>query len=174
MLTATLLSNIARYSATVDQRPGSFGAPSSPELSWKNLSKSSWLWNGAYELPSMPTSSVVMPWRIFGSWCGCCQDDQPGVGVHVDEAGRDDVAGGVDGAGGLDLGDVAAQDADGLALDGDGAVEAGVAGPVDDHAVGDQQVEHEPPPEETGVRLVLRYEGRQSQEGVRGPRGPGW
>jgi hypothetical protein len=47
MLTATLLSNIARYSATLDQLPGSAGLPSSPELSSTKARKSSREWNGA-------------------------------------------------------------------------------------------------------------------------------
>jgi hypothetical protein len=41
--------------------------------------------------------------------------------VHVDEPGADHAAGGVDDALGLDARRVAAQDADALVLDGDGA-----------------------------------------------------
>ena len=116
-----------------------------------NLSKSSWLWNGAYELPSMPISSVVMPWRTFGSWCGSARITSPEWACMSMKPGRDDVAARVDGAGGLDAARRRRAGCGRLALDGDGAVEAGVAGPVDDHAVGDQQVEHEPPPDEWAV-----------------------
>jgi hypothetical protein len=70
------------------------------------------------------------------------EDHQPGVRVHVDEPGADHAAGGVDDAPGLDAGRVAAQDADALVLDGDGAVEARVARAVDDEPSADEQVEH--------------------------------
>ena len=43
---------------------------------------------------------------------------------------------------GLDAAGVAAQDAHALVLDRDGAVEAGVAGAVDDESAADEQVEH--------------------------------
>ena len=132
---------MSRYCSTVDQRPGSGGLPSRPELIWTNRRKSSCEWNGAYELPSMPISSVVMPWRTFGSCCGLGEDDEPGVRVHVDEAGQTTCP-----VASMRRRPrcrrVAAQDAHALALDGDGAVEARVAGAVDDESPADQQVEH--------------------------------
>src|SRR5262249_28937401 len=60
------------------------------------------------------------------------EDHQPGVRVHVDEPGTDHAPGGVDDAPGLDARRVAAQDADALVLDGDGAVEARGARAVDE------------------------------------------
>jgi len=56
--------------------------------------------------------------------------------------GADHAAGGVDDAPGLDARRVAAQDADALFLDGDGAVETRIARAVDDETSADEQVEH--------------------------------
>ena len=75
--TATRCVNMSRYCSTVDQRPGSGGLPSRPELICTNRRKSSCEWNGAYELPSTPISSVVMPWRTFGSCCGSARITSP-------------------------------------------------------------------------------------------------
>ena len=33
--------------------------------------------NGAYELPSTPMTSVVTPWRTFGSCSGCASRTRP-------------------------------------------------------------------------------------------------
>src|SRR6266511_683394 len=55
MLTATLSSNRARYCSTVDQRPGSGGLPSRPELSLMKRSRSSWSRNGECR-PGSPRS----------------------------------------------------------------------------------------------------------------------
>jgi hypothetical protein len=70
------------------------------------------------------------------------QDDQAGVSVDVDEARADDTASRVDRPAGLEIGDVATEDADGLTLDADSTVESDVAGAVDDQTVLDEQVEH--------------------------------
>ena len=75
--TATRCVNMSRYCSTVDQRPGSGGLPSRPELICTNRRKSSCEWNGAYELPSTPISSVVMPWRTFGSCRGSARITSP-------------------------------------------------------------------------------------------------
>ncbi len=70
------------------------------------------------------------------------------VGVDVDESGRDDLAGGVDGLGGIAFqrrtARPAAPNLDDLAvLDGDVGVESVRAGAVDDGATGDFQIEHD-------------------------------
>ena len=67
---------------------------------------------------------------------------EPGVGVEVDEAGADYEAGRVDGAGDVDIRQLAAPDGDSLAVDDDGGVEAGASASVDYQAVLDQQVGH--------------------------------
>ena len=78
----------------------------------------------------------------LGVVVGFTKDGQPGVGVEVDEAGADDASGGVDGAGGFEVGGVAAVDGNAVILDGNGGVEAGAAGAVEDLAIGDEEVEH--------------------------------
>ena len=70
MLTATLLSNVESCPATVSQSAWTPGYPLSPESSSMYRSRSSAVLNGACELPSMPMSSVVTPWRTLGSWRG--------------------------------------------------------------------------------------------------------
>ena len=77
MFTATRPVNMSRYCSTVDQRPGSGGLPSRPELSSTKRRKSSSDVNGAYEQPSIPTSSVVTPWRTFGSCAGSARMTSP-------------------------------------------------------------------------------------------------
>ena len=57
----------------------------------------------------------------------------------------------VDHAGGLDLGDVASKDADGVALDADGGVDARVDAAVQYQAALDQQVVHSLSPYVVGV-----------------------
>ena len=52
--------------------------------------------SGAAEPPS-PVISVVMPWKIFDGRLRIDQHGQLRLAQHVDEAGRDDLAGGVDG-----------------------------------------------------------------------------
>ena len=70
MLMATRLSYLPSKSATVSQSAGMGGYPLRPESSQMYRLSSSRLLNGAWEMPSMPTSSVVTPWRTLGSWCG--------------------------------------------------------------------------------------------------------
>ena len=70
------------------------------------------------------------------------QDGQPGVGVQVNEAGADDVAGGVDGPSRLQPGHVAPVDADPVALHRHSGKEPRAAGAVYDKTVGDEQVNH--------------------------------
>ena len=65
------------------------------------------------------------------------QDGQPGVGVQVNEAGADDVPGGVYGSRRFKPGHVAAVDGHPVALHGDGGVKTGAAGAVYDQAVSD-------------------------------------
>src|SRR6185295_5768514 len=67
------------------------------------------------------------------------EDGEIGMGVHVDEAGRDDEALGVDFA--LALGGDPADRGDLAALDGEVAVEPGVARAIDDLAVAKNEVE---------------------------------
>ena len=57
----------------------------------------------------------------------------------------------VDHAGGLDLGDVAAEDADGVALYADGGVDPGIDAAVQYQAAGDEQVVHSLSPYMVGV-----------------------
>ena len=52
---------------------------------------------------------------------------------------------------GLDLGDVAPKDADGVALDGDGGVDPGVDAAVQYQAAGDEQVVHSLSPYPVGA-----------------------
>ena len=73
---------------------------------------------------------------------GRAEYGEPRVGVEVDEAGADYEAGRVDGAGGVDLRQLAAPDGDSLAVDDDGGVEAGASASVDHQAVLDQKVCH--------------------------------
>ena len=68
------------------------------------------------------------------------QEDEARVRVHIDEARADDMVGGVYGPGRLQRGGVTPEDAEDVALDAHGAVVARVAGPVDDEAVGDEEV----------------------------------
>ena len=68
--TATVLSYFDRSSLTVNQSGGMGGYPFSPESSQMYLSSSSVVLKGACEMPSIPTNSVVTPWRTLGSWCG--------------------------------------------------------------------------------------------------------
>ena len=70
MLMATELSYLLSNSATVSQSAGSGGYPLSPESSQMYRSSSSRVLKGAWEMPSIPTSSVVTPCRTLGSWCG--------------------------------------------------------------------------------------------------------
>jgi hypothetical protein len=73
---------------------------------------------------------------------GLGEDHEPGVRVHVDEAGADHVPLRVDAPAGLDAAGVAAQDTHALVLDRDVPEEARVAGAVDDESSADEQVEH--------------------------------
>ena len=57
----------------------------------------------------------------------------------------------VDGSLGLDLGDVAPKDADGVALDADGGVDPGVDAAVQYQAAGDEQVVHSLSPYPVGA-----------------------
>ena len=76
---------------------------------------------------------------------GLGQDDQAGVGVHVDEARADDPPRRVERAVGLDAVEGAPEQPHPLALDPDRSVVARVAGAVDDEAARDQDVEHAGP-----------------------------
>ena len=82
---------------------------------------------------ALPDLGVVM---------GRAEDGEPGVRVEVDEAWADYEAGRVDGAGGVDIGQLAAPDGDSLAVDDDGGVAAGASASVDHQAVLDQKVCH--------------------------------
>src|SRR6185436_14926409 len=70
------------------------------------------------------------------------QDGQARVGVHVDEARRHDVPGGIDAPRCLQRAGIASEDTDGVALHAHRRVEAGVAAAVDHEAVTDEQIEH--------------------------------
>ena len=70
------------------------------------------------------------------------QDRQARVRVHVDEARRDDMPAGVDGARRGERTGIAADDPQRVTLHAHGGVVAGVAAAVDDEAVTDQQIEH--------------------------------
>ena len=52
--------------------------------------------NGAKPLPSTPTTSVVTPWRTFGSWCGSARITRPPWLWRSMKPGGDDLAGGID------------------------------------------------------------------------------
>ena len=67
-------------------------------------------------------------------WIG--EQLQVGMGMHVDEAGADDVATGVDGAAGIHGRRVAADDMNGVAGDGNAGAVTGGSGAVDHRAVG--------------------------------------
>ena len=54
--------------------------------------------SGAADMPQLPVTCVVTPWRTADSARGMLQDGEVGVGVRVDEAGRDVAAGDVDDA----------------------------------------------------------------------------
>jgi hypothetical protein len=74
---------------------------------------------------------------------GVEQDLQVGVGVHVDEAGRDDQAGGVDRSRGRRIGDqvgAVTDPGDPRAADRDVGAVARFAGAVDDGAAGQDQI----------------------------------
>ena len=95
--------------------------------------------SGAMEPPS-PVISVVMPWIDFRGQARVDEDGEFGLAEHVDEAGGDDFAGGVDGA----LARCGCQVADGgdfSVADAEVAGIPGGAGAVDDVAVGDDEVE---------------------------------
>ena len=77
MFTADFRSNMLRYCSTVDHDPGRGGLPSNPELISTNRLKSSCDLNGAYELPSTPISSVVIPCLTFGSCSGSDSSTSP-------------------------------------------------------------------------------------------------
>ena len=77
MLTLVVPSNFVRYSAVVDQSNVRSGRPSRPPLSSTNETRSATSGNGAYELPSTPITSVVTPWRTFGSWRGSARIISP-------------------------------------------------------------------------------------------------
>ena len=70
------------------------------------------------------------------------EDGETAVGMDVDESGGDDVTGGVDNPGGLDMGNVAADDLHVFASDADTGVEAWASCSVDYQAVGYQQIKH--------------------------------
>ena len=93
---------------------------------------------GATEKPQLPITTVVTP--CHGEQLDQLVPDDLGVvvGVDVDEAGADDLAGGVDRAGRV-LGGVA-EGHDLAVLDGDITDEAGPPRPVDDRATGDLEV----------------------------------
>jgi hypothetical protein len=76
---------------------------------------------------------------------GLGEDDQAGMGVHVDEAGADDPPRRVERAVGLDAVAGAPEQPHPLSLDPDRAVVARVAGTVDDETARDQDVEHAGP-----------------------------
>ena len=65
------------------------------------------------------------------------QDDESGVGVHIYEAGRHDMVGGVNRARCFDAAQVAAEDTHRIALDTHRAVEARIAGAVYDQSISD-------------------------------------
>ncbi len=64
------------------------------------------------------------------------QHGQSGVGVDIDETGRDHVTGGVDFTSGGNMIVVAPVNGDGIAIDQHSAEEARTAGAIDDLAVG--------------------------------------
>ena len=65
--------------------------------------------------------------------------------MHVDEAGADDVAGGVEGPLGLDPVEGAPEEPQALALDAHRPVVARVPGAVDDEPARDQEIQHRGP-----------------------------
>ena len=87
-------------------------------------------------------SSVVTPWADLGFVLGLGEDDQAGVGVHVDEAGTHGQTRGVDGLGRRGPGGVAPQEPQAPLLHGHRGLEPGGPGAVVDSAVADQQVIH--------------------------------
>ena len=73
----------------------------------------------------------------LGLMVGIGEQLQVGMGVHVNEAGADHVAAGVNGAAGVDGRSVARDDPDRVAGDSDAAAIAGGSGAVDHRAVGE-------------------------------------
>ena len=145
MLTATLRSNIARYCSTVDhdprQRRVAVQAGVQLDESKEVLPCPERCVGVAVNADQLRRDALVH----FRLVPGLRQYDEAGVGVHVDEAGAHDPARRVDCARRLNVRDVAAEQAQRVALDAHRAVEALAAGAVDDHAAGDEQVEHKCP-----------------------------
>ena len=77
----------------------------------------------------------------LGMVLGLGEDDEAGVGVHVDKTRADHLAGGVDDPGGLDMRVVSPEYDNGLTLNAHPGVEARVARTVDHQSVLDQDVQ---------------------------------
>ena len=73
------------------------------------------------------------------------QQDEVGVGVHVDEAWADDAATDINHAAGLNIGLAGADDRHGVAGNADTAAKPGLAGAVDYSSIAQKQVEHASP-----------------------------
>ena len=77
----------------------------------------------------------------LGMVLGLGEDDETGVGVHVDKAGADHLAGCIDDAGGLDMRVVSSEYDDVLTLNANSGVESRVARTIDHQSVLDQDVQ---------------------------------
>ena len=95
---------------------------------------------GVGQLPSTPMTSVVTPWRTFGSWRGSARIISPEWRVEVDEPRRDDEAGRVDRSARPGHLLVRPELAEAAGVDGDVSRPTRRTGPVDDRATNDDDV----------------------------------
>jgi hypothetical protein len=75
-----------------------------------------------------------------------CQHDETRVRVHVDEAGTDDVAFGIDNTRGFNAREVTPQDPHAFPFNPHGPIKARITSAIDDHAIANEQIEHGKPP----------------------------
>lgn len=123
-------------------------------------SRSSSLRNGAYEVAVDADDFRGHTLVDFGQVVRLGQDDKSRVRVEVDKARTDNAPRRVDTPTRLDRRHIAAQDLDAVARNADAAGKSDVAGPVDDLAADDQDVEHRPlklPWQPFGMRLKIAH-----------------
>ena len=173
MLTATRLVKRSRYCSTVVHRPGRGGQPSRPALISMNclevrVGRKRGV-GAAVDADDLGRHALPH----LGLVAGLGEDDQAGVGVHVDEAGADDPPGRVERAVGLDAVEGAPEQPQPLALDPDRPVVARVAGAVDDEAARDQEVEHGGPSGAAVYHGVAGGRRRRAPRRAAFPRGAG-
>ena len=123
------------------------GMSSTPSI--RPISQSSWPGRtGANPTPQLPVTTVVTAVSAGRLQQGIPADLAVVVGVDVDEPGRDDLAGCVDGLGGVALQRRATRPTapnldDHAVFHGDVGVVSVHAGSIDDGATGDFEIEHD-------------------------------